>query len=287
MTRFLASSDAAVVLNAVQQILGSDIGGHDQDRIFKVYGTALGVGDTAVIEYLQQNVEDVRMRFLDLIEQNNRIWFSAHCLSQLAALLVAYISRRRSIRRETEYFSMYSLISIRTMLFSSSNSFSANVFASSVLPTPVGQGTGRTDRFVGSLIPALERMIASETLVTASFWPITLVVSSSSRPRILVLSPSVSFATGIPVSGRQFWQSLHPLHSRVPGEIFIFNFFSSASSICCNFGEFTVLQFSGAVQIVIILCFLDLAVPCPRSAHAVWTVSQRNSFHFPTVPLQN
>ena len=36
------------------------------------------------------------MRFLDLIEQNNRIWFSAHCLSQLAALLVAYISRRRS-----------------------------------------------------------------------------------------------------------------------------------------------------------------------------------------------
>ena len=88
--------DAAVVLNAVQQILGSDIGGHDQDRIFKVYGTALGVGDTAVIEYLQQNVEDVRMRFLDLIEQNNRIWFSAHCLGQLAALLVAYISRRRS-----------------------------------------------------------------------------------------------------------------------------------------------------------------------------------------------
>ena len=79
--------DAAVVLNAVQQILGSDIGGHDQDRIFKVYGTALGVGDTAVIEYLQQNVEDVRMRFLDLIEQNNRIWFSAHCLGQLAALL--------------------------------------------------------------------------------------------------------------------------------------------------------------------------------------------------------
>ena len=88
--------DAAVVLNAVQQILGADIGGHDQDRIFKVYGTALGVGDTAVIEYLQQNVEDVRMRFLDLIEQNNRIWFSAHCLGQLAALLVAYISRRRS-----------------------------------------------------------------------------------------------------------------------------------------------------------------------------------------------
>ena len=36
------------------------------------------------------------MRFLDLIEQNNRIWFSAHCLGQLAALLVAYISRRRS-----------------------------------------------------------------------------------------------------------------------------------------------------------------------------------------------
>ena len=42
------------------------------------------------------------------------------------------------MRRETEYFSIYSLISMRTMFFSSSNRHSASALASSVLPTPVG-----------------------------------------------------------------------------------------------------------------------------------------------------
>ena len=42
------------------------------------------------------------------------------------------------INRDTEYFSIYSVISIRTMLRSSSNNACANALASSVLPTPVG-----------------------------------------------------------------------------------------------------------------------------------------------------
>ena len=88
--------NAAVILNTIQQILGSDVGGHDQNGVFEINSTTLGVGDTAIIEYLQQNVEYIRMCFLDLIEQNDRIWFSAHCLGQLSAFLVAYVSRRRS-----------------------------------------------------------------------------------------------------------------------------------------------------------------------------------------------
>ena len=39
---------------------------------------------------------------------------------------------------ETECFSMYSDMSMRTMKFSSSNKNSARALASSVLPTPVG-----------------------------------------------------------------------------------------------------------------------------------------------------
>ena len=41
-------------------------------------------------------------------------------------------------RRETENFSPYSLMSMRTRAFSSSNRYSASALASSVLPTPVG-----------------------------------------------------------------------------------------------------------------------------------------------------
>ena len=69
----------------------------------------------------------------------------------------------------TAYFSMYSAISMRTMAFSSSNKYSANARASSVLPTPVGpkninEPMGR----FGSDRPARERRIAFATAVTAS-----------------------------------------------------------------------------------------------------------------------
>ena len=95
---------------------------------------------------------------------------------------------------------MYSDISIRTMLFSSSNRFWASAFASSVLPTPVGpRKRNEPIGFEGSLIPALERRIASVTFSTASSWPTTLLWSSSARWSVFSRSPSVSLATGIPV----------------------------------------------------------------------------------------
>ena len=86
------------------------------------------------------------------------------------------------INLATLYFSMYSLISMRTILFSSSKRLAANVFASSVLPTPVGP-KNRKDPigFDGSLIPAFERKIASETNCTPSSCPITRLCSSSSK----------------------------------------------------------------------------------------------------------
>ena len=78
------------------------------------------------------------------------------------------------MRRETENFSIYSLMSIRTMFFSESNRASARVLASSVLPTPVGprnrkEPMGRS----GSAMPARERRMASDTRRTASSWPTT------------------------------------------------------------------------------------------------------------------
>ena len=64
---------------------------------------------------------------------------------------------------------MYSLISIRTMFFSSSNSACASALASSVLPTPVGPRNRKEPmgRF-SSLMPARLRRMASETFCTAS-----------------------------------------------------------------------------------------------------------------------
>jgi hypothetical protein len=69
---------------------------------------------------------------------------------------------------------MYSLMSIRTMLSSLSNSAAASVRASSVFPTPVGprkmnEPIGRR----GSFSPERARSTASATAVTASSCPTT------------------------------------------------------------------------------------------------------------------
>ena len=45
---------------------------------FKVHLAALTVGQVAVIEHLQQRVEDVRMSLFDLVEQHHGERLAAH-----------------------------------------------------------------------------------------------------------------------------------------------------------------------------------------------------------------
>ena len=72
----LSSADVAVLVDALQQIGGTDVGRHDQNGILEVHRSALGIGDPSIIQHLQQHVEHVRMRFLDLIKQDNGVRFS-------------------------------------------------------------------------------------------------------------------------------------------------------------------------------------------------------------------
>ena len=95
---------------------------------------------------------------------------------------------------------MYSLISMRTMAFSSSNRKSASALASSVLPTPVGPRNRNepVGRF-GSAMPARERRTASDTAWMASFWPMTRLPRYSSMFRSFSFSPCMRRPTGMPV----------------------------------------------------------------------------------------
>ena len=47
-----------------------------------------------VIQYLQKYIKYIRMRFLDLVKQNNRVGITANLLAQLSAFFKAYISGR-------------------------------------------------------------------------------------------------------------------------------------------------------------------------------------------------
>ena len=91
-----ALADSAVRLDAVQQILGADVGCHNQDGVLKIHRPALRIRDTAVIQNLQQYVKHIRMRFFNLIKEHDAVRFSADCLCQLSAFIIADISRRSS-----------------------------------------------------------------------------------------------------------------------------------------------------------------------------------------------
>jgi hypothetical protein len=81
---------ARVLLDPV----GAEVRGHDHDGVLEVDRAALGVGQPAVVEDLEQDVEDVRMRFLDLVEEEHRVRPPPDLLGQLACLVVADVSRR-------------------------------------------------------------------------------------------------------------------------------------------------------------------------------------------------
>ena len=84
----------SVLINAVQEVLGPDVGRHNDDRIAEVHGMSLAVCQTAVIQHLQEDVEHIGMGLLDLIEQHHRVRLPAHGLGELAAFLKAHVSWR-------------------------------------------------------------------------------------------------------------------------------------------------------------------------------------------------
>jgi hypothetical protein len=68
---------------------GAEVGRHDDDGVLEVDDAALAVGETTLLEHLQQRVEDVGVRLLDLIEEHDGERLAAHLLGELAALLEA------------------------------------------------------------------------------------------------------------------------------------------------------------------------------------------------------
>ena len=51
----------------------ADVRGHDHHRVAEVDRAAVAVGQPPVVEDLQQHVEDLRVRLLDLVEEDDRV----------------------------------------------------------------------------------------------------------------------------------------------------------------------------------------------------------------------
>ena len=86
----------------IQQILGTDVGGHNQDRILEIDSFAGRIRDTSIIQNLQQDVKYIRVRFLNLIEEDNGIRFAPYCLGQLTDVYkrqIYYQSIKNSLKQ--------------------------------------------------------------------------------------------------------------------------------------------------------------------------------------------
>src|SRR5215203_7389160 len=69
--------------------LSSHVGGHDDDCVLEVHRAPLGVCQASIVEYLQQDVKDVRVRLLYLVQEQDRVRTAPHALGELASLLVS------------------------------------------------------------------------------------------------------------------------------------------------------------------------------------------------------
>ena len=74
----------------------AEVGGQDDDGVLEVHLAPLTVGQMAVVEHLQQRVEDVGVGFFDFVEQHHGERLATHLFGEFAAFLVADVSRGRS-----------------------------------------------------------------------------------------------------------------------------------------------------------------------------------------------
>ncbi len=90
----------ATVAAEAQRLLGlllrAGVRGHDQHDVAEIHRPAVVVGQLAVIHHLQQDVVDVRMRLLDLVEQQHAVRMLVDAVGQQPALVEADIARRRA-----------------------------------------------------------------------------------------------------------------------------------------------------------------------------------------------
>ena len=71
-----------------------DVGGHQDDRVAKIHGAPLAVGETTLVEDLEQQIKDLRVGFLDFVEEHHAVGLAADGLGELTALFMSHISGR-------------------------------------------------------------------------------------------------------------------------------------------------------------------------------------------------
>ncbi len=84
----LARSEPERVLQPLE-VLGADVRRHDHHRVGQIHPPAAAVGQPALVERLQEQVQQQRARLLDLVQQHHRARVVAQLVGEHAAALAA------------------------------------------------------------------------------------------------------------------------------------------------------------------------------------------------------
>ena len=74
--------------------LAAEVGGEDDKGVLEVHRPPFVVGQSPVVQHLQQHIEHIGMGFLYLVEEHHAVGFASDGFGELSALVVAHISRR-------------------------------------------------------------------------------------------------------------------------------------------------------------------------------------------------
>ena len=97
-SRLMASWSSPVRGSLVKPMAGfaisaaPGVGGHNQDDVAEIDGFTIVIGQLSVIHHLQEDVEEIRMRLLDLVEQEHAVRVLIHGIGQESSLIEAHIA---------------------------------------------------------------------------------------------------------------------------------------------------------------------------------------------------
>ena len=95
---------SVVVAGHLLDHLRAEVRRHHDHGVLEVDRTSLPVGHTAVVEHLEEHVEDVGMRLLHFVQQDHAVGLAPHCLGQMAAFFIPDIARRRADQARNRVF---------------------------------------------------------------------------------------------------------------------------------------------------------------------------------------
>jgi peptide deformylase len=64
--------------------------------VLEAHYTSLRIGEAAIVEDLEEELNELLGGLLELVDEDDRVGFAAHIFGKLTALVVPYVSRRRA-----------------------------------------------------------------------------------------------------------------------------------------------------------------------------------------------